>query len=277
MDEATILEIHTHSTVSDGEYAPRKLAGLMIERGVDLWALTDHDAVDGCEEASRAVEGTDVAFVSGIEISAERDDTSIHVLGYGFDPDDPVLQRYGEQMVDARRERMAEMVDRMCELGVEVTLDDVVEISGGGTMARPHLAKAVVRRGHVDHIQDAFDRWLYTGGPGYVKMARPSVGEAIEMIGAAGGLAVLAHPARYGEISAQLPRWKEAGLWGLEVRHPSHNTAEEARLVRLADRFGLGKTASNDWHGHQPEDRQRLGEVDFPQEWRTPFLEALPK
>ena len=275
MGDAKILEIHTHSTASDGQYSPDRLGALMAERDVDLWALTDHDTVDGCRAARRSAEEGGVGFIAGIEVSAECDETSIHVLGYGFDVTDARLGAYGDEMEMARRERMAAMVDRMCGLGVDVSMDDVLRIADGGNLCRPHLAKALVARGHVDDIQGAFDRWLAIGRPGYVKMGRPAVTEAIEMLTDAGGLVVLAHPARYGDVSSHLGRWKEAGLWGLEARHPSHDTAEEGRLIRQAKEFGLGITASNDWHGHKPGEAERLGKVAFPEAWRRRFLEAL--
>ena len=275
MSEPKRLEIHSHTTVSDGSHSPAELAELMAEHGVDLWALTDHDTVGGCRAGYRAATDAGVEFLPGIEISASRDGTSIHVLGYGFDPETPQLQDYGEEMEQARRDRMEKMVDRMCELGFPVDFDDVVAASGGGNLCRPHLARALKNRGHVDTMQEAFDRWIDRDGPGYVPMARPSVAEAIEMIGDAGGIVVLAHPARYGDITGALEGWKEAGLWGLEVRHPSHGVEDEERLSRWADEFDLGKTASNDWHGNDPDDVRRLGEVVFPNRWRRAFLEVV--
>ncbi len=275
MNDATTLEVHTHTTASDGEYTPTKLAELMLERGVDLWALTDHDTVAGCKEALSAVEDSELVFVPGIEVSAQLDEESIHVLGYGFDMEAPRLRAYGEELVGARRDRMEQMVERMVELGRQVTIEDVLEVAGGGNLCRPHLAKALLKQGHVDSIQKAFDRWLSDNGPAYVPMVRPSVEEAIEMIIDVGGMVVLAHPGRYSDLSEHFERWSELGLWGLEVRHPSHNSREEDRLIQLADRAGLGKTASNDWHGHKPGERERLGNVTFPEQWRQPFLARL--
>lgn len=275
MELPSSAEIHSHSTVSDGEYPPEKVAELMADHGVELWALTDHDSVDGCERASRAARAQGMEFIPGIEVSASLDEDSIHVLGYGIDPDDETLKTYGEEMVEARKSRMARMIDRMKELGHEVLFEDVLDIAGDGNMGRPHLAKALKNRGHVDRLQEAFDRWLGRDRPGYVALARPTVGEAVEMIVDAGGMAVLAHPARYGDITDQVPVWSEAGLWGLEVRHPSHDISDEERLLRIADQFDLGATASQDWHGTDVGDIDRLGEVRFPDEWMRPFVEAV--
>lgn len=277
MTEPSILEIHSHSTVSDGKFTPPQMAQMMTEAGVELWALTDHDTVDGVALAKEKATEAGVAFVPGIEISAELDGNSIHVLGYGYDPETEALRDYGGKMVQAREDRMATMAKRMTALGFAVTLEDVLALSDEGNVGRPHMAQALVEKGYVDTLQDAFDRWLALGQPGYVPMTRVSVDEAISMIVDAGGMAVLAHPARYGDISEHLAGWRAAGLWGLEVRHPSHNISAEDRLIRLAERFELGKTASNDWHGSHPDALKRLGGVRFPEEWRRPFLERLRK
>lgn len=275
MKNAEIFEIHSHSTTSDGTKSPEDLAALMAAHDVDVWALTDHDTVAGCARARQAAANEGIEFITGIEVSTDLDGVSIHVLGYGVDINDGPLATFGEVMEEARRERMAAMVERMTELGYPLTLEDVEAQSGGGNLGRPHLAKALVAQGYVDSPQKAFDRWIANNGPGYVPMGRPSVGEAIDMIGQAGGVAILAHPGRYGDIAEYLPQWKERGLWGLEVRHPSHNGHTERRLSRLAIDHGLGRTASNDWHGHKEGEMQRLGKVRFPREWREPFLDQL--
>lgn len=275
MSQLHRLEIHSHSTVSDGAYSPRRVAELMAEHDVELWALTDHDNIGGCREAAEHARRVGVEFIPGIEISASLKGESIHVLGYGVDPDFSELADFGEEMVRVRRSRMHEMIERMAELGYEVEFDEVEEIAGGGNVGRPHLARALLQRGYVDELQEAFDRWLHDEGPGYVALARPSVEEAVQMIIDAGGLAVLAHPGRYSDISGQLAIWKEAGLWGIEVRHPSHDASDEQRLIELADRFDLGMTASQDWHGNEPGDVELLGTLDFPPRWSEEFIQAV--
>ena len=271
------FEIHSHSTVSDGKFRPEVMAEAMAEAGVDLWALTDHDNVEGCESAERSARERGVEFISGIEISAHLEGDSIHVLGYGFDRSAPELASYGTQMVRARRERMGEMVERLRDLGLEITLEEVLSLSTEGNVGRPHLARALVKKGYVDQEQAAFDRWLAQSRPGYVAMKLESVERAIALIREAGGMVVLAHPARYGDLCEHLDRWKELGLWGLEVRHPSHSGEDEKRLIRLADARGLGKTASNDWHGGGTESKRRLGKVRFPQDWTRGFFRELAK
>ncbi len=270
-------EMHSHSTVSDGLFAPRKMAQMMAEAGVELWSLTDHDHVGGTGQAAQWAAKEGVTFVPGIEISASWNKQSIHVLGYGYDPEDERLRTYGEEMVEARRERMEKMVRRVGELGAPVEMAAVDAIAGEGNMGRPHLADAMVEAGHVEDKQQAFDRFLDRKGPAYVAVARPSVEECIEMIADAGGLAVIAHPGLYDGIEDQWKGWADAGLRGVEVRHPKHDAAIEARLLGVADAYGLVRTASQDWHGRGKAPQERLGGVDFPRAWREPFWEALEK
>lgn len=269
------FEIHSHSTISDGRLSPLDMAEKMAASGVRLWSLTDHDNVSGCEEAERGARAQGITFVSGIEISAQYKGTSIHVLGYGFDRTKKELATYGDQMVAARRNRMKEMVEKVSSLGMKVTTDEVHQLSPEGNIGRPHLATALVRRGYVESEQEAFDRWLHREGPGYVPMTLLSVRDAIALIRGAGGLVVLAHPARYGDLSELLPQWKIDGLWGLEIRHPSHSTQDEARLLRVAKKAGLQCTASNDWHGSTTSEERRLGKVRYPEAWATSLLKAL--
>lgn len=275
MATPTRLEIHSHSTVSDGRYSPRRLAQLMAHHDVELWALTDHDNVAGCRPAREHARQLGVEFIPGIEISADMHGESVHVLGYGFDPDQPALREYSREMIEARNQRMRAMIEKLEQLGYPVEFNEVKQIAGDGNVGRPHLARALVQRGYIDELQEAFDRWLADDGPGYVALTRPTVTEAAEMIVDAGGLAVLAHPARYGEIADRLDAWKRAGLWGLEVRHPSHSQEDEQRLIALADQFELGMTASNDFHGNEPGDTDKLGTVEFPPTWRDRFVAAV--
>ncbi|WP_158542509.1 PHP domain-containing protein [Lujinxingia litoralis] len=269
------LEIHSHSTVSDGTYGVEEMVALMVEHRVRHWALTDHDTTAGVLPAARACAGSGVSLISGIEISAQSQDRSIHVLGYGFDPEEAALASYGERMERARDERMAEMVERVRGLGLEVSFEDVRLQSQHGNMGRPHLARALHARGYVETPQEAFDRWLHTDGPGYVPMAYLSVDDAIDLIRGAGGMVVLAHPGRYTTMVEHLDRWREMGLHALEVRHPSHDLATERRLVMLAQKHELNMTASNDWHGSHPTDLERLGRVNFSPLWRDAFFDRL--
>ncbi len=272
-----ICEIHTHSTVSDGVFSPVALAEFLKSCGVQLWALTDHDTAEGCAEAAVAAAELGIQFIPGIEISAQQDGQSIHVLGYGFDPQHPEIIAYGERMGRARAQRMESMRLLICDLGFPITADEVASFSERGVLGRPHIARAMLMHGYVETVQQAFDLYLADGKPAYVDMDWIGVDQAIELLQAAGGLVVLAHPSRY-ELRDHLERWVSAGLSGLEVRHPSHYLVDEARLGALCDRYGLLKTASSDFHGSEApvgELKEFCGRVNFPPVWQDEFLDAI--
>ncbi|MBA2663265.1 MAG: PHP domain-containing protein [Bradymonadaceae bacterium] len=272
-----IAEIHTHSTVSDGALSPQRLAELMQRCGVGLWALTDHDTSEGCIEAAAAAKERGIRFISGIEISAKSRGQSIHVLGYGFDPNHRAMIAYSEHMNAARADRMEAMRRRICELGFEIHPEEVTSFSERGNLGRPHIARAMHARGYVDSVQQAFDLYLADGRPAYVGMDWIGVDDAIDLLHDAGGIVILAHPARY-DIGGQLAGWVERGLEGLEVRHPAHELLDEARLIARCDRFGLLKTASSDFHGTEAPLEELpgiCGRVNFPVAWQEAFLAAL--
>ncbi len=265
-------EIHSHSTASDGAFAPSRVAEMCHEQGVEIWSLTDHDNCNGCEEAEEAARSLGITFIPGIEISAYYD-TSVHVLGYGIDTQGEVIQDYSERRFESRRERMRQMIARLDGLGVEVSYDHVCEIAGDAILGRPHLAKTLVEAGEVDSINEAFDGYLHTGGPAHVSMGWPSVEDAIDLIHRAGGIAILAHPGQY-DLDEAIPEWVEAGLDGIEAIHPQHNRQARRRYAKLADSLDVLTTASSDFHGNR--DRfAHFGNVPFPTPWLDAFLERL--
>ena len=265
-------EIHSHSNASDGAYPPARVAELCHQQGVEIWSLTDHDNCNGCEEAAEAASSYGITFIPGIEISAYHG-TSVHVLGYGIDPGGDVIQDYARRRFEGRRERMHQMIARLDELGAEVSIDQVDEIAGDAILGRPHLARALVAAGAVPSVQDAFDRYLHTGGPAHVEMGWPTVADAIDLIHRAGGIAIVAHPGQY-DIDEAIPSWVDAGLDGIECIHPQHNRRARRRYAKLAEHHGVLKTASSDFHGNR--DRfKHFGHVPFPTSWLDAFLDAL--
>ncbi len=277
MRDWTCCEMHSHSTVSDGVFEPKEMAKMMAEAGVELWSLTDHDHTGGCEEAMRWAQKEGVAFVPGIEISADWRGQSIHVLGYGYDLEDRELGEYAATMVEARRERIVKILAKLKEMGVELEMEAVDAVGGGGNLGRPHVAEAMAASGAVSTQQEAFDRYLDRSAPAYVAVSKPSVAECIEMIRRAGGMAVIAHPGHYEGIEGQWRHWVDAGLQGVEVRHPSHHPGEEEVFLAVAASYGLVRTASQDWHGRDKDGGgiKPLGQVEFPEAWRVELWEAL--
>lgn len=266
-------ELHSHSTYSDGAFDPETVALMCAEQNVELWALTDHDTCQGCAEAAAAAREYGIEFVPGIEVSAFAD-RSIHVLGYGVNPEAPVLRQYSERRLAARHDRMQLMIARLEELGVGVDFDHVKALAGEGAIARPHLARALVDAGHVASMQEAFDRWISNDGAAYVETPWPKVEDAIEMIEAAGGFAVLAHPGIY-DRDHLIPGWIEAGLAGIEVRHPKHTPQDRVRYTTLAEQHGVLMTGSSDYHGPDHLSATFFGQVDLPEAWVDRFRARL--
>ncbi|QKV92706.1 PHP domain-containing protein [Streptomyces sp. NA02950] len=247
------IDLHTHSTASDGTDTPAELVHHAAAAGLDVVALTDHDTVGGHQEAIRALP-RGLTLVTGAELSCRLNGVSLHMLAYLFDPAEPEFARERELVRDDRVPRAQGMVARLRELGVPVTWERVAEIAGDGAVGRPHVATALVELGVVDSVSDAFTpEWLANGGRAYVEKHELDPFEAIRLVKAAGGVTVFAHPlalkrgqcvpeSAIGELAA-------AGLDGIEVDHMDHDGPTRARLRGLAAEHGLLTTGSSDYHG----------------------------
>ena len=247
------IDLHCHSTASDGTDSPSELMLVAAKTGLDVVALTDHDTVDGYAEAFRALP-PGLAVVPGIELSCRTDGVSLHMLGYLFDPSDVELTGEIERLRTDRVRRARAMVDKLIELGAPVSWDQVARIAGDGAVGRPHMARALIEAGVVGDVPAAFTAdWLGDGGRAYVEKYSLTPERAIALVKAAGGVTVFAHPAASsrGAIvgEAQIERFAAAGLDGLEVDHPDHDEPTRARLRALAGSLGLLVTGSSDYHG----------------------------
>ena len=244
-----IIDLHTHSTASDGQYRPVDVARRAAEAGTLAWALTDHDTVAGLEPAARAARDLNVRFVPGIELSALLDEREVHVLGHFIDPSHPRLREFEDLLADHRRTRVQKIVRLLAERGVEVTEEAIVACSGGKTIGRPHVARALLEAGAVSSVKEAFDRWLGEGRPAYVGRYRLTAEDAVTMIRKAGGTATLAHPGVSRVNPRELPRLRRLGFDGVEADHPDHPAEQAARFREEAAAAGLVCTAGSDFHG----------------------------
>jgi predicted metal-dependent phosphoesterase TrpH len=256
------IDLHTHSTASDGTDSPADLVRNAAAAGLDVVALTDHDTTRGHAEAIEALpEG--LTLVTGAELSCRVDGIGLHMLAYLFDPEEPALLAERELVRDDRVPRARAMVDKLRELGVPVTWEQVARIAGDGSVGRPHVAEALVELGVVPDVSGAFTPdWLADGGRAYVGKHELDPVEAIRLVKAAGGVTVFAHPlaVKRGQVlpEASIARLAEAGLDGIEVDHMDHDEATRARLRGLAKELGLLTTGSSDYHGSRKT--CRLGE-----------------
>ncbi|HEX2027231.1 MAG TPA: PHP domain-containing protein [Nitriliruptorales bacterium] len=262
-------DLHTHTTFSDGTTTPEDNVRLALEAGLEGLGVTDHDTVASWGRARAAAHGTELEIVPGAELSAEHGGYSVHVLGYWFDPAHPQLAAEIDRLRNERERRAEEIVLRLQELGVGVTIERVRELAGAAPVGRPHIAAAVVEVGAAADAGEVFDRWLHDGGPAYVPKYAVSPERCVDLIVAAGGVAVLAHPALYGPSDGEgartgvaddvIARMAARGLAGIEAAHPDHEPGEREHYLRLAADLGLVVTGGSDFHGDRKD--LALGEV----------------
>jgi Predicted metal-dependent phosphoesterases (PHP family) len=258
------VDLHMHSTASDGSRSPRDVVQAAKTAGLSAIALTDHDTVGGLAEAQAAGRELGVRVVNGIELSAVEGEAETHMLGLHL-RDTLVIERELAGLRDMRERRGQHIVDKLIALGVMVTFDDVLAQAGGGAVGRPHVARALVADGWATDVRDAFDRYLGAGKPAYVAKDQLEMAAAIAIIHAAGGLAVLAHPGPAG-TRERLTSLAALGLDGVEVRHPGHSPNDTNRLTALASQLGLLTSGGSDWHG-AAEGPRTIGMMNVPAEW----------
>ena len=245
-------DLHVHSNASDGTDPPAEVMSRAARAGLDVVALTDHDTVAGHAQARRALPGS-LTLVLGMELSCRLDGSSMHLLAYLFDPDDPDLAAQTQRIRDDRVLRAQAMVDRLIDLGVPITWADVAAIAGSAVVGRPHIARAMAASGAIASPDQAFTReWIADGGRAYVDRYALEPGRAIGLVRAAGGVAVVAHPRADRALlvtDEQIAGLAAAGLAGVEVFHPDQPEAEQASLLGLTRDLGLIATGGSDDHG----------------------------
>jgi hypothetical protein len=244
-----MLELHCHTTCSDGTLTPTQLVWKAHEAGVRALAITDHDTLQGWDEALAAAANLPIEIVPGLELSTVYNDRSMHILG--FYPDRQKLQAPLAERLDGRKRRAQMMLEKLAELGYPITLPERGE---GMAPGRPHIASALVRAGYVASSEEAFDRFLGSDKPAYVEYEKFSAIEGIQLLRSCGGVPVWAHPHlfRGGTVDTVLPVLVEAGLMGIEVYHPSHSPSDVRRLEEKCADYGLLKTGGSDYHGPSP-------------------------
>ncbi|MFZ5453779.1 MAG: PHP domain-containing protein [Thermodesulfobacteriota bacterium] len=253
------VDLHTHSTASDGSYPPAEVVRLAKDAGLKAMALTDHDTVDGLAEALAAGEELGVEVIPGVEISTRYAGDTMHILGYFLDFRSGRLAERLAVLQQARKDRNPKIIAKLNALGIPVTIEQVERLSGGGQVGRPHIARALLESGYVTTMQQAFDIYLKNGGKAYVAKYRFPPAEALGMIREAGGVPVLAHPftlelGSAGALRDLLRDLQALGLAGIEVFYADHSPEQEALYLKLAAELGLLVTGGSDFHGdNKPE------------------------
>jgi len=262
------VDLHCHSTASDGECVPAEVARRARAAGLAAIALTDHDTTAGVAEAAQEGAALGVRVICGCEFSTRAPWGELHLLGYFLDPEHEGLQAFLVETRAARRRRGEQMVGKLQALGIEIDLADLEEQVGAGAVGRPHVARALVERGASADINEAFVRYLGRGRVAYVEKPLPSLARVTALVHDVGGLAVAAHLGDHG-TEGQIREFQAQGLDGIEVRHPSHAPATEARLTRIAEHLGLRMSGGSDWHGDSEfgDSHAPLGGLHIPLEW----------
>lgn len=249
------IDLHTHTSVSDGTDTPTQLIRKAAEQGLDVIGLTDHDTFDGLREAKLAAEQVGIGLLPGLEMSCQRDGASVHLLGYGCDPHyEPLLDELTKVRV-GRTGRLPEMLAKLADLGMPLTEQEIAaQVGASPSLGRPHVADAMVAKGYVVDRQEAFDKYLYEGGPAYANRYSCDLRRGIELVRQARGVPVIAHPWGRGREASLNPSVlselvMEYRLEGVEVDHPDHDADTRARLRPLADKLGLLALGSSDHHG----------------------------
>jgi predicted metal-dependent phosphoesterase TrpH len=266
------IDLHTHTTASDGSLAPAALVALAAESGVSVLGITDHDTTAGIAEALAAGQRHGVTVVPGIELNSDFEDRHCDILGYFIDSENEPLRALMTRLQHARAERAVIIVEKLNGLGVAISIDEVIAIADGGAVGRPHIARALVARGHVADVSEAFRLYIGRRGPAYADRYRLSPAEACAFIRAAGGVPVLAHPVPPSDpfsdplkLLTFLPGLVEAGLGGLECYYAGYTARVSRWLDALAWHFHLVPTGGSDYHGPWRQDRV-LGCVEVPAE-----------
>jgi 3',5'-nucleoside bisphosphate phosphatase len=253
----SVADLHMHTNHSDGTLDPTALARLAKAQGVDAVALTDHDTVTGIGELTAETNRLGLEAMVGVELSAAFSPGTLHILGYGFDPQGPIAEKL-VRFQKAREARNPRILEKLKEMGMPLTLEEVRDLAlPKGQVGRPHIATALAAKGYVKNYEEAFDKYLSKGRPAYVSKTGFTAKECIDMIQGSGGAAVVAHPIQMKlqgmDLRNKIKELAEMGLDGLEVVHPDHKPEDQKRFTELAEEFELLTTGGSDFHGdHKP-------------------------
>jgi predicted metal-dependent phosphoesterase TrpH len=259
------VDLHIHTTASDGKYSPSEIVNKAGQLGLKVIAITDHDTVEGIPGALEASKQyPTLRVIPGVELSTDVPEGEIHVLGYFIDYTDAEFRVSLETMRNSRIGRARKMVEKLDKLGIHLEWERVQEIAGSGALGRPHIAQAMLEKGYINSLPDAFKYYIGHGGPAYAERDKLTPVEAVELIVRARGLPVLAHPLTAGNVEAIIVELKPAGLVGMEVYYASYSFEDINLLLGLAYKHGLIATGGTDYHGIDDSTETKVGDADVP-------------
>ena len=270
------LDLHTHSTCSDGTLTPAELFKKAEHKELELFSITDHDNIDHVRFLEFNQDISSMKYVTGVEISAEFS-TTLHILGYNFDPLHPGLNSELENLQQYRRNRNQQMIENMDRIGFPVRMEELIKESGGETIGRPHFARLLLKKGYVNSYEEAFEKYLAKGKQLYIDKKRLDPDKAIALIIETGGIPVLAHPYQtkldHRELDNLVKKLKSYGLIGIETFYSQHTKSQIRDYLKLAEKYDLILTAGSDFHGENKPEIDLGLEVDY--KYIKPFLERL--
>ncbi len=250
-----VVDLHVHTSVSDGSDLPASVVDIAADAGLSIIAVTDHDTTTGLKEAETRGVQRGISVIRGIELSADYLGHSVHILGLGIGEPDHLFDAMIQKVLDGRKERNPKIIRSLNEIGYQITLNEAAAIADGDILSRPHIAAAMLQRGYVSSIEEAFKRFLNRGRPAYHERYRPSVMEATEAIHRLGGLALPAHPGlmrfdhRHDDLLYHFTRFKEMGIDGIETFYPTHSETFRQTLSGIARKLDLLESGGSDFHG----------------------------
>lgn len=261
------IDLHTHTTASDGSLTPTQLLHRAHEVGISILAITDHDTTAALPEALSVAAFLGIRLIPGVEFGTDWRGAEVHMLGYFFDPDHPQMQQTLAELREGRLQRGRLMVERLNALGIsDVTWERVEQIAAGGSVGRPHLAEALIERGYATTIDDAFSKYLGRGKPAYVERTQLTPADCIALVHTAGGVASLAHPTWVKDVETLLPTLVEAGLDAIETYYGLYTPDQISHLETLARQYNLVPTGGTDYHGREGLLHADLGSRSLPPE-----------
>lgn len=258
-------DLHLHTTASDGRLSPQEIVRKASQLGLDVIAITDHDSVEGIPPALEAAKSfPQLLVIPGVEINTDMPRGEAHILGYFIDYHDPELNHSLKELRNSRYERGRKMIAKLADIGIEIDWERVLELATGGTIGRPHIAQAMVERGYISSLHEAFAKYIGRNGPAYIERKKLTPLDAVELILNAGGLPFLAHPADIEYLEAFVSQLKEAGMAGLEVYYAKYSPSKIGRLQALAKKYDLIASGGSDYHGLDNTIGANIGSVDLP-------------
>jgi predicted metal-dependent phosphoesterase TrpH len=278
MNIKIVADLHCHTNASDGLLSPSEVVDIAAQKGLSTIAITDHDTISGYSEGKRAASACGIDLITGIEINTDWFGKEQHILGYGFDPDSRDLNMKLNDIRAKRKDRISKIVNKLNEIGLKLSAEEVAEKAKGLSVGRPHVAQAMVNKGYARSVKDAFENYLAIGAKAYVPRYKLKPQEAINIINEAQGIAVLAHPG-IQNLYCEIGPWIDIGLKGIEVYHPEHNKENILRYTELARKKGLIITGGSDFHGEKVKPGIRIGDwgVDEAAVAKLKALYTLPK